>query len=160
MAGRKAKPTALKIVMGNPGKRAIPTNLPEPTGELDQCPDFVSEEARAHWDYVTGLIQAIPGVSKRPDETTAALMCQAIADFMEASKVLKENGGNYQDVETKVGGIMTRIHPGVAVRKSAMDQILKICVEFGMTPSSRTRLRTDLNADKKNPNDKYFVKKA
>jgi len=54
MAGRKAKPTALKIVMGNPGKRAIPTNLPEPTGELDQCPDFVSEEARAHWDYVTG----------------------------------------------------------------------------------------------------------
>lgn len=154
--GPKPKPTALKLITGNPGKRAIPEDIPQPTGELEDCPDFVVGAARTYWPYVTGLIQSVPGVSKRPDEVAAAVMCQAICDFVEATEALSENGGSYQDVETKAGGVMTRIHPAVAVRKTSFDQIMKICAEFGLTPSSRTRLKADLGGDKKNPNDKYF----
>jgi len=154
--GRKPKPTALKLITGNPGKRDLPKDEAKAVGELSDCPDFVEGGARNYWPYVTGLINSVPGVSKRPDETAAALMCQALSDFVEAGRALADNGGSYQDVETKVGGIMTRIHPAVAVRKTSFDQIMKICAEFGLTPSSRTRLKADLGGDKKNPNDKYF----
>lgn len=154
--GAKPKPTALKLITGNPGKRELPKDEPKAVGELTTCPDFVSEEARGYWDYVTGLILSVPGVSKRPDETAAALLCQAMADFVEAGEALVDNGGSYQDVETKAGGVMTRIHPAVGVRQTAFAQIMKICAEFGLTPSSRTRLKADLGEGKKNPNDKYF----
>ena len=49
--GRKAKPTELKLIQGNPGKRAI--NTAEPKGELLQhipeCPDWVPGEGQEAW---------------------------------------------------------------------------------------------------------------
>lgn len=155
--GRKPKPTAQKELTGNPGKRSLPKNEPKPVKELTVCPDFIPEEARTHWPYVKKLLGEVPGVSKKPDEVVAGLMCQAIHDFVTADEDLRANGGNYQDVMTKSGDVMTRIHPAVSVKKAAFDQIMKICSEFGLTPSSRTRLKADLGEDKKNPNDKYFT---
>ena len=48
--GRKPKPTALKVLEGNPGKR--PLNLFEPTPEdkMPECPDWLEDEAKAEWD--------------------------------------------------------------------------------------------------------------
>ena len=48
--GRKPKPTAMKKLEGNPGKR--PLNLFEPTPEekMPHCPDWLEEEAKAEWE--------------------------------------------------------------------------------------------------------------
>lgn len=157
MAGRKRTPTAIKELTGNPGKRALPTDEPKPVDELEFAPDFLDEGPREHWSYTVNLFRSVPGVSKAPDQTVAALFCQAIYDFVEANRAIEENGGAYQDVETKAGGVMTRIHPAVGVKKEAMAQILRISTEFGLTPASRSKLKSDLGAEKKNPNDKYFA---
>lgn len=157
MSGRKPKPTALKVVTGNPGKRPLPEDEPKPTNEIGKAPFWLSEEGAEYWEYVVGILGELQGVAKKPDEAAAAMFAQAIADYREADDALSDNGSNYQDVETKAGGVMTRIHPAVGVRKDAMAQIMKICAEFGLTPSARTRVKVDLGAEDKNPNDQYFA---
>lgn len=155
MAGRKRTPTVIKELTGNPGKRALPKDEPKPTKELEFAPGWLDEGPLEHWSYVVNLFQSVPGVAKAPDQAAAVLMCQAIHDFVEANAELEEFG-TYQTVTTKSGGDMVRIHPAVGVKKEAMSQILRICSEFGLTPASRTKLKADLGAEKKNPNEKYF----
>lgn len=157
MAGRKSKPTKLKVVTGNPGKRPLPENEPEPTNELGDAPDWLSAEAAEHWKYVVDTANELEGVAKKPDEAALAVFAQAIADYREADDELSDNGSNYQHVETKSGGIMIRIHPAVGVRQTALNTIMKVCSEFGLTPSARTRVKVDLTDKDKNPNDKYFA---
>jgi P27 family predicted phage terminase small subunit len=157
VAGRKPKPTKLKVLQGNPGKRALPKNEPEPTGELGDAPFWLSAEAVEYWQYAVDTVNELEGVAKKPDEAAVAMFAQAIADYREADDALADNGSNYQNVETKAGGVMTRIHPAVGVRRDAMAQIMKICGEFGLTPSARTKVRVDLGDKDKNPNDKYFA---
>ena len=52
--GRKPKPSHLKLVTGNPGKRAINTQEPAPEGILPAPPPELTAEARGEWDRVAG----------------------------------------------------------------------------------------------------------
>ena len=47
MRGRKPVPTRLKVIRGNPGKRALNKNEPQPAGELADPPDWMSESQKA-----------------------------------------------------------------------------------------------------------------
>jgi hypothetical protein len=47
--GRKPKPTAVKELAGNPGKRALNKHEPEPTAGDLLCPEGVEGEARREW---------------------------------------------------------------------------------------------------------------
>jgi hypothetical protein len=45
-AGRRPKPTRLKLITGNPGKRPLNRNEPNPKRIIPACPDFLQGEAR------------------------------------------------------------------------------------------------------------------
>ena len=45
MAGRKPKPTALKKLEGNPGKRKLNTKEPVPGKGMPDCPKWLLPEA-------------------------------------------------------------------------------------------------------------------
>lgn len=44
--GRKPKPTALKVLEGNPGHRPLNKKEPLPKGRLPRCPDWLEDDAR------------------------------------------------------------------------------------------------------------------
>ena len=46
MAGRKPKPTALKKLEGNPGKRKLNTKEPVPGKGMPDCPKWLLPEAK------------------------------------------------------------------------------------------------------------------
>lgn len=46
VAGRKPKPTALKKLEGNPGKRKLNTKEPIPAKGMPNCPEWLLPEAR------------------------------------------------------------------------------------------------------------------
>ena len=57
-AGRKPKPTALRLIAGNPGKRALPKSeavvaLSEPTP-----PAFLCDDAKVEWGRVCSALYA------------------------------------------------------------------------------------------------------
>lgn len=49
MAGRKPKPTAIKELEGNPGKRILNKKEPKPEKGMPVCPEWLLPEAKAEW---------------------------------------------------------------------------------------------------------------
>ena len=44
--GRKPKPTAMKVLEGNPGGRPLNKNEPKPDKKAPRCPAWLEEEAK------------------------------------------------------------------------------------------------------------------
>ena len=44
--GRKPKPTALKMLEGNPGGRPLNTKEPKPEKKAPRCPSWLEDEAK------------------------------------------------------------------------------------------------------------------
>jgi phage terminase small subunit len=57
--GRKPKPTHLKLIEGNPGKRPIRTGSERPTTAMPEPPDHLNADARIEWDRVAHGLHAL-----------------------------------------------------------------------------------------------------
>ena len=69
--GRKPKPTALKVLEGNPGKRPLNDHEPiPPKGEL-KCPSWLLPEAKKEWKRLASSLEAM-GVLTMADLTAFA----------------------------------------------------------------------------------------
>ena len=56
MAGRKPKPTAIKKLEGNPGKRKLNTKEPIPAKGMPECPQWLLAEAKKEWERLADLM--------------------------------------------------------------------------------------------------------
>ena len=59
MRGRKPKPTALKLLEGNPGKRRINGSEPKPPASRPTCPAHLSPSAKAEWKRLAEALNRI-----------------------------------------------------------------------------------------------------
>ena len=57
MAGRKPKPTSLKVLEGNPGKRQLNPNEPKPDASIPKCPAWLSKEAKREWKRLVPFLE-------------------------------------------------------------------------------------------------------
>ncbi|MBO7918823.1 phage terminase small subunit P27 family [Burkholderia pseudomallei] len=128
---RHRVPTALKLIRGNPGKRPINRNEPQPSRDVTM-PDWLSPEARKHWPMVAeqlhnaGLLTAI-------DVTALGLYCEAFARWKQANAQIMRFG----TVIKSPSGYPIQ-SPYLAIANKAHEQMTKLLAEFGMTPSSRS----------------------
>lgn len=134
MAGRKPKPTALKILAGNPGKRALNTNEPEFT-ELTHVepPEWLGSLAVSMWETVT------PELIRNKLLTVGDLhnveaFCMAYQRWREAEKHINLNGIVIETENTVIK------NPAVTVVNEAKKQMTQFGSLLGLDPSSRTRL--------------------
>ena len=70
--GRKLKPTALKRANGNPGKRPLNLAEPIPPEGLPDCPDHLSDSARAEWHRLAAVLHGM-GIFTTVDRAALAL---------------------------------------------------------------------------------------
>ena len=56
MAGRRPKPTALRLVEGNPGKRAINKKEPKPKRVIPSCPAHLDDSGKVAWGRLSVLL--------------------------------------------------------------------------------------------------------
>src|SRR5436190_10759398 len=59
MRDRRPKPTRLKLLTGNPGKRPLKEDEPRPEPAVPECPPELSPLARQEWDRLTGELDAL-----------------------------------------------------------------------------------------------------
>lgn len=153
--GGKPKPTHLKMVMGNPGKRPLPVGTePQPARGIQEPPLHLSAKALRTWGQIGPMLDRI-GVLTEADALALEMLCEAYADHLDARATLKHLGSNYYETTTQTGGLMHRAHPAVAVMQEADRRIKAWLTEFGKTPSSRTRLKAG-GGRAEDPADKYF----
>lgn len=137
--GRKPKPTGLKVITGNPGKRALNKAEPKPTIPLGDPPAHLSKDAIEEWDRVTGELVASK-IATGLDVQALAAYCQAYGRWAEAERTLakmkNEAGGLI--IKTTSGNLIQ--NPLVGVANKAMADMVRYAAEFGMTPSARSRV--------------------
>lgn len=134
--GRKSVPTALKIVRGNPGKRPLNQDEPQPEPATDDdMPAHLSDAARAHWAVVAQQLRDAKMLG-RVDALALALYCEAFARWKDASDHVAKNG----PVVTSPRSGYPVQSPYLNIANKAHDQMVKLLTEFGMTPSSRSRV--------------------
>lgn len=134
MAGRKPKPTSLKVLEGNPGKRQLNQNEPKPDASLPRCPAWLDKEAKREWRRICPFLDQA-GLLTQVDRAALAGYCQSYANWMEAEKHIAEEGSTF---ETPNG--YQQQTPWVSIAQTNLKNMLKFCTEFGLTPSSRSRI--------------------
>lgn len=144
MRGRKPTPTALKLVQGNPGKRPLNTNEPQPAEGDPSCPSWLTREAKAEWNrWVKAL--GPTRMLTQADRTALAALCEAWGLLKEAQAEVTEHGTTVFEVErTCEDGTVVyaraKTNPAVRTMLQSMATIRALAVEFGGTPSARSRL--------------------
>jgi len=140
--GRPAKPSALKRLAGNPGKRKINNSEPRPPAKKPPCPRHLQGEARKEWNRMSKQLFAL-GLLTQVDRAALAAYCQAWADWVNANEQLAR-------INATDGGMITLTEKGYPVVSpwwnisiTAAKQMKSFLTEFGMTPGSRARLSVD-----------------
>lgn len=134
--GRKKTPTALRIVRGNPGKRALPKDEPNPKKAAVKPPRGLSTAAKKQWRLVARQLSEA-NILTVLDTHALVLYCEAFSRWLEANTCIAEEG---MIVTTPKGYSIPS--PYIAISNKAFDQMKSIMVEFGMTPTSRTGIKT------------------
>ncbi len=81
--GRKPKPTNLKILHGNPGKRPLNLNEPKPMKVVPTCPPHLMPDAKAEWERMSDKLYSL-GLLTEIDGTAFAIYCQTYGRWIEA----------------------------------------------------------------------------
>ena len=135
MPGPKPKPTALKILQGNPGHQKLKAHEPKPRPILPDPPPYLSETARKRWNELVPELD-YSGVLTRIDGDVLAGYCMAYADIVTLTKLIARRGRVYT-VGTN-GAVSAR--PEVAMLNRAKDDIRKFGAELGIGAASRTKV--------------------
>lgn len=133
--GRKPKPTEKKRLEGNPGKRKLNEQEPKPEVVIPDPPNHLDGPALDEWHRITKELHELRIITVI-DRVALVAYCQAWADYIKACEQILEEG----EVLISDKGNAYQ-NPWTGIRTNAMDRLLRISAEFGMTPSSRSRLK-------------------
>jgi len=142
------KPSKLKELEGNPGKRPLNQFEPQPEVFSPSCPSHLTSEAQAEWEQIIPELKTL-GLISKIDRAALAAYCQAYGRWVKAENALKAleekfegamniNAGGGMCYQTSNGNWV--MHPLVSVANKALEQMHKFLVEFGMTPAARSRI--------------------
>jgi P27 family predicted phage terminase small subunit len=135
MPGPKPKPTALKLLQGNPGHQKLPQNEPKMRPLLPDMPPYLGRLARKRWRELLPELD-YGGVLSRVDGEVLAGYCQAYEQVCRLTAELEANGRTYT-VGTN-GAQSAR--PEVAMLNRAWDDIRKFGAELGIGAASRSKI--------------------
>jgi P27 family predicted phage terminase small subunit len=168
MRGRKPLPTHLKLVTGNPGRRPLELNEPRPQPALPTVPEHLSDEAKVEWGRLAHELHEL-GILTRIDRASLAAYCQAYADWAEAEANLRRYGKMITSPKrtvtrrrrdgsevTETSGGYPMQSPFLAMRNKALELMHKFAIEFGMSPSSRSRVSVKTPGEADDPAHKYI----
>lgn len=159
--GRKPTPTHLKLVKGNPGKRALPVDEPMPELKIPQVPADLCDDAKLEWGRVSIELDAL-GLLSGLDRSALAAYCQAYGRWISAERALRALAGD----KATCGGLLAQTtngnliqNPLIGIANKAASDMVRYASEFAMTPSARSRVQVDAkNTRTPDPLEKYLRK--
>lgn len=150
-AGRKPKPTVLKELAGNPGGRPLNDAEPRPEPADGARPPYrLPSKARRFWLEQAPRLEAL-GLLSEIDVPAFQLMATHFGVAVEAAEVIRAEG-----IMTKDEHGLDRKHPALQVLRDNSGAFRAYAAEFGMTPSSRSRVRADVAEEQMSLADVLF----
>lgn len=161
MAGRRPKPTHLKVVSGNPGKRALNKREPKPKKVIPSCPEHLSTESKVAWGRLCVLLDRM-GVLTEADALALERLCDCYSEILECRELIERDGRTYSSVsaaknEGEEPQFLLKANPAVAMLADADRRFKGYLVEFGLTPAARSKVQVKDDGDnEKDPLKEFF----
>ena len=132
--GTKPRPTYLKIVAGNPGRRELNMDEPIPEGDLSSAPDWMTPSQKEGWDFA--IKHAPPGLLKQLDQSVLAVWVIAEDTHRQAAIRVARTG-----LLVKTPNTNEPVQsPYLPIQNKQAMIMLKAAAEMGFTPSSRSQI--------------------
>lgn len=154
MRGRKPKPTKIHILEGGRKKthRALPENEPKPDTlqKLPRAPKELNDVGKKEWKRTGKELQKL-GLLTQIDLSAFHVYCEIYSQWVDAVE------------KTHRFGTLVKSHNGfpkisdyVSIANKASEKMAKFLTEFGMTPSSRSRINVPKPEKENDPLKEYL----
>lgn len=163
-SGRRPLPTAVKKLRGNPGKRPLNAKEPAAPAGDPSMPKGLSAAAAREWKSILPELRQL-GVLSRIDGKALAAYCHCFGRWMEAEQEVKRLGivveepivkFDRESGEAEIIGYRYKKNPAVTISETAMKIMKSFLVEFGMTPSSRSRVHIEKPNPEADPLEEFL----
>lgn len=149
--GPKPMPANIHVLRGNPSKLPASKLLDgvHPPVEIPACPGHLQDEAKKEWRRISAELLAL-GLISKIDRAALSAYCAAWAEMVSAERKIAEL--NASDPESMPGCVLTtstgyqQLSAWVILRNKALDRMMRLASEFGMSPSSRSRVTASKNS--------------
>jgi len=152
----KAKPTVLKKLEGNPGKRPLNENEPEPVKADSKDlkpPIWLMEEAKKEWARVVPELARLNLFTKL-DRSALIGYCQSWARYVEAENYLNDHATAFKTDKGYIAQV-----PQVSIAQKYLKICQSFMTEFGFTPSARGKMQLPSEKDD-DPMENWFSQKG
>ncbi len=154
MRGRKPTPTHLKVLAGNPGKRPMNDDEPEATSGIPPVPIHMTEDEQAAWKKLGEQLNAA-GVLTNLDAMAFEILVRAYVRVVDAARKVAEHGPVWMEKgDSKIPKFA--YSPYWAMQNKEEKKLIALLAEFGLTPSSRTRVKIEKEAKKDSGKSRFF----
>ncbi|WP_129138800.1 phage terminase small subunit P27 family [Modicisalibacter coralii] len=145
--GRKPKPSHLKAVQGNAGKRAINHDEPQADSllEVPPPPEWLDPIGIQMWERVAPWLVSSK-ILTASDIPNLEAYCAAYARWRKAEENIAVNG---LVVDSPMGGVVK--NPACTVANESLKQMTTFGSALGLDPASRARLAVPGAKEANNP---------
>jgi P27 family predicted phage terminase small subunit len=134
--GKKPLPSNVHQLHGNPGKRPLNDREPSPPIGRPRMPKDFDAVAQREWKRQAPVLREL-GILTKIDHAMFEAYCQTYADWIKYTELAQKT----PLVKTPSGRI--RISPYMELADRALKNLRAIATEFGLTPSSRSRIKAE-----------------
>lgn len=155
--GRKPLPTEMKKLRGgiNTYHRSMPENEIEPKkySKPPTPPRRLNDIGKKEWKRISKELHRLNLLTKI-DTVALEAYCACYATWVQAQQEIQEKG-----LLVNAPSGYPIINPLVSIANTTLKNMYKFLVEFGMTPSSRTKMNVQPKEEKKDPLKEFMSKK-
>ena len=138
MASPRPKPTALKLLAGKPGHHPLNKAEPRPGKPDIRVPNGkLPKQGQQLWRVLAGQLEAL-GVLKSTDLVALEILCLHYAVVRMAFETIESEG---LTAETGQSGL--KKHPAAGIFRENSAAFKSYLIEFGLTPSSRVKIKAE-----------------
>lgn len=143
-SGRRPKPTALKVLQGNPGQRKLNEHEPKPPQGAVTQPESLSNTAAIVWDELAPIAIAM-GTLTTADVAAFTTLCELEATRRASSAQKDVEGFSPFLVTTSVDSAGTehmniKEHPAIKLERNTAAALRPYYEKFGLEPVGRARI--------------------
>ena len=136
MASPRPLPTNLKVLRGTAQPCRMNDREPVPARRKVKMPTGLTASEKKHWRTVAGDLEKA-GILTVLDTQALRLYCRSYTGWLDANAKIDEYGPIIKSMHGPA------LSPYFRLSDKYFHQMLAILREFGMTPSSRSRIRSE-----------------
>jgi P27 family predicted phage terminase small subunit len=146
LRGPKPKPSALEQLQGYPGHRPANDAEPQPPDGAPDMPEHLSDVAKQEWNWLVEMLAQM-NILKQSDRAIMTLYCDTWAEYIE----VRHNVEKYGMVIPNKDKTTIYQSPYINVESMLKKQLESYLAGLGLSPSSRTRIRTNGTEEESDP---------